>query len=140
MEIKEIINQLWGAGIVTILGAIGFFLKRAIKKNDVFIEELEIIKSTYASKVVLDKVESNLTKEIEKLEKQFSDEIESLEEKTKNEISKLEHSIDGNLKILVDDVKQLQGTSISKEDFHRQMNKYESKLDKIMDYIVEGRK
>ncbi len=140
MEIKEVVSQLWGAGIVAVIGGISFFLKRAINKTDVFVEELEVIKANYVSKEVVDKVENNLTKDIEKLEGKFSNALENLEEKTKSEISKMESSINDNLKTISDDVKQLQGKSISKEDFHRQMNKYEDKLDKIMDYIVEGRR
>ncbi len=118
MESGELMVLLVSVGLTAGITVIGFFLKRVIDKTDNYVEKSRV-----------DEIEEKLTKDIEKLEN-----------KIKEEIAKMESSIDDNLKILVEDVKRLQGNSISKEDFHRQMNKYEDKLDKIMDYIVEGRR
>ncbi len=118
MQSGELMVLLISLGLGAVVTVIGFFLKRVIDKTDNYVEKSRV-----------DEIEEKLTKDIEKLEIKF-----------KEEISKVENSIDDNLKILVKDVKELQVNSIGKDDFHRQMSKYEDKLDKIMDYIVEGRR
>ncbi len=118
MESGQFMVLVVSLGLGAVIAIIGFFLKRVIDKTDNYVEKTRV-----------DEIEDKLTKDIEKLEIKF-----------KEEISKVENSIDSNLKKLVGDVKKLQCTSISKDDFHRQMSRYEDKIDKLYDHIVEGRR
>ncbi len=140
MEFKDIASQLWGAGIVAVIGGISFFLKRAINKVDVFVEKLEVIESKYAPKEVVDKVEKNLTEEIEQLESKFCEDIETLEEKIKTETSKMENSINEHLKTISDDIKEMQRNNISKEDLHRQVTSIDRKIEQLTEFMMKGAK
>ncbi len=125
----EIISQIWSAGAVIIIGVSGYLAKRAINRTDKYGVELEEIKTNYATKAEVKDVEEKLAKDIEKLETNV-----------KNDIGKMEKSINDNLKIISDDIKDLQINSISKEDLHRQMTGFGKEVDRIIECIGEGKR
>lgn len=111
----EMVNSILSLVVPTVVGIIGYFLKRTIAKADDCEKEIECIKSTYATQSSVEKIEKTLKDETAKFQTEIKDRLEDVST----------------------DLKDVQINYIHKNDFFKEMAKIDNKIERILDLIIE---
>lgn len=101
--------------VPTVVGIIGYFLKRTIAKADECEKQIEYIKENYATQTSVERLEKNI----------------------KEESSKFQNEIREKLDDVSSDLKDVQINYIHKNDFFKEMAKIDNKIERILDLIIE---
>lgn len=112
---------LAGAGITTLIGIIGYFLKRTMNRVDRHDEDIDKIKvATVRTETYNDNL-AELKTDIKQIREDYTP--KTVHVKDYDECRK--------------DIKQIKEDYIMKEDFYREINKVDKKLDYITDLMIK---
>ena len=109
------LNQILSLVIPTVIGIIGYFLKRTISIADDCEKQIEYIKENFATQNTVERIEKNLKNETEKFQVEIRDKLEDVQT----------------------DLKDVQINYIHKNDFFKEMAKIDNKIERILDLIIE---
>lgn len=114
---EQITKAIW-----TIVGLaiaiITYYLKKADKKIDCNSDQIIAIQKCYVT----------------------ADELAKIEEKLRGDFQRNEKGIMDKLVKIEDEVKMVQINYIHKDDFFKEMAKMDSKLQRLLDIVIEDRK